>query len=127
MNYFACKKIEYLFFENAQMFGTNIVPKTGFAFLPLLLMDKPEFSESGKTEDTDIYYEQKLDVITKYSSVGEIQILHNKHFILRLTKVDGSTFIWGSLSPENPVQLEIDSQRGLASLDFFRYSSLPEA
>ena len=127
MNYFACKKIEYILSHNAELDSQNeIVPKQGFSFISLSTIDKGNFVESSNKDEKDIYYEQNFSVSIKYDAVSEIQALHDQHFIIRLTKIDGSVFTWGSLLSLNPVQLEINTEKSVAELNFSRNSSIPE-
>jgi len=127
MNYFACKKLEYLLFQNAEINGNGeIVPKSGYDWESLFSTEKIKFTEKGKKDGDDIFYEQNLTASIKYDNASELQNRNDQYFILRLTKQNGDIFIWGTIAEKNPVQLEMDNEGGISTHTFSRKSAIPE-
>lgn len=127
MSYFGCKKIEYIFTENATIdHSGKLVPKTNYDYTPLFTVEQGNFTEESAKDGQDTFYNQNLSVGLKYDTPRFIQQFHDKDFIIRLTKTDNTNFIWGHIDPYNPVKLEINTEKGIAELKFSRKSTLPE-
>ncbi len=128
MSIFLCRSLEYIFLHQCELDeNENIVPISENEFLEIYSKDNIEFSEKSRNKKGNISYNQKLKVKYKYEYVSEIQALSNSHLILRLTKLDGSTFVWGSIEDDyNPVQVKINIKSNIAELNFYRESLKPE-
>jgi len=127
MNYFACKKIEYLFFRNAELDSAGeIVPKTGFEWEKLFFSEKPVFKEESKNDAENVYLEQNLTTGTKYDSASDLINFLKQHFILKLQKENNEILTWGSIEPKNPVVLTMKNKAGISTLTFSRKSTIPE-
>jgi hypothetical protein len=124
---FTCNSVEFIFCQNAETDSLGvIVPLSGFSFEEISSKEKNIYKEKGKSKDGNTLYEQTLDVQYKYSDIAKVQSMSNQHYILKLQKTDGSYFVWGTLSPYNPVQVNISLSEGIASLEFYRDSVYPE-
>ncbi len=127
MSSFTCQSIEYIFAHHCELsVSGETIPSPGFSFEEISSKEKNIFKEKGKNQKGNVSYQQSVKMIYKYKDISEIQVLSGMFFILRILKNDGTYFTWGSLNPYNPVQLKINSENGIAELQFFRNSVFPE-
>jgi len=127
MNTFICQSIGYLFahyYKNNK--NGNIVPETHLGFKELTSKLKITFEEKSKTENDNIVYEQSVKIAFKISDSSILKDLTSAHLILRLKKFNGTILTWGSIEPYNPVQTEINTDEGVATIEFYRQSTEPE-
>jgi len=121
-----CQTLEFQYSQNCEInLSGLIVPKTGFSFIELFSAERIVFEQKTSTENGNKVYNQTLSIINKID-LETIKQLSNSHLIVKLQKIDGSTFIWGSLAPYNPVLVEILKEDDVSEIQFYRKNFEPE-
>jgi len=121
-----CQTVEFQYSQNCEInLSGAIVPKIGFSFKELFSSERIVFEQKTSTENGNKVYNQTLTIINKID-LETIKQLSNSHLIVKLQKIDGSYFIWGSLAPYNPVLVEILKEDDVSELQFYRKNFEPE-
>jgi len=122
-----CQTLEVQYSQNCEIDSTGgIVPKVGFSFIELFSSERIIFEQKTISENGNKVYNQTLSIINKIDLETIKLFLSNSHLIVKLQKIDGSTFIWGSLAPYNPVQVEIIKEDNISEIQFYRKNFEPE-
>lgn len=124
MAYF-CKNIEYILFQNTKLTKSEIIPKTGFSFSDIISKAKFNFEEREKKARGNVYYEQSLQIVYRYSDIAELQAMSNQYLIVRISGLNTEKFVLGSL--ENPAEVSFNIKNSIATIKFTRKSLLPES